>query len=56
MAYADTYTETYSIADIEVVMRRFLADIVMMATSSGAVTESRARDYAHDVEALAKAG
>jgi Bacterial HORMA domain family 1 len=51
-----TDTETYSVTDIEIVMRRFSADIVMIATSSAAITEARARDYAHDVELLAKAG
>jgi hypothetical protein len=58
MAYAATITdtETYSVADIEIVMRRFSADIVMIATSSAAITETKARDYAHDVELLAKAG
>src|ERR1700730_12935403 len=54
MAYTDT--ETYSVVDIETVMRRFFADIVMIATSLGAITEATARDYAPDVEALAKAG
>ena len=55
MAYAATITdtETYSVADIEIVMRRFAADIVMIATSSAAITEGKARDYAHDVELLA---
>src|SRR6478735_9118965 len=51
-----TATDTYSVTDVEVVLRRFLADIVMIATSSGAITEPKARDYAHDVEVLAKAG
>jgi HORMA domain-containing protein len=37
-------------------MRRFSADIVMIATSSGAFTEDKARTYAHDVEVLAKSG
>jgi hypothetical protein len=51
-----TYSYTYSVVDIETVMRRFTADIVMMAQSSHAITEAKARDYAHDVEALAKEG
>lgn len=51
-----TSSYTYSVVDIETVMRRFTADVVMMATSSNAITEAKARDYAHDVEALAKAG
>ena len=57
MVYATiTDTETYSVADIEIVMRRFSADIIMIATSSAAITEAKASDYAHDVELLAKAG
>ena len=51
---SDTYT--YTTADIETVVRRFTADIVMIAQSSGALTEAKAREYAHDVEALAKTG
>jgi hypothetical protein len=56
MSYTATATHTYSVTDVEVVMRRFSADIVMIATSSGAITEDKARTYAHDVELLAKAG
>jgi hypothetical protein len=53
-----TTTETYSYTstDIEKVMRRFTADIVMIAQSTGAITEAKARDYAYDMEALAKKG
>lgn len=55
---SETYsaTETYTTADIEVVMRRVTADLVMIAASTGAVTEEKARDWAHDVEVLAKNG
>lgn len=56
MTYTDTATDTYTTVDIENVVRRFLADIVMIAQSSGAITEAKARDYAHDVEVLAKNG
>jgi hypothetical protein len=56
MPYTDTVTETYTVADIEIVMRRFLADLVMIAQSSGAITEAKAREYAHDAELLAKNG
>jgi hypothetical protein len=56
MSTTATATYTYSVTDIEIVMRRFSADIVMIATSSGAITEEKARDYAHDVEVLAKGG
>jgi hypothetical protein len=51
-----TNSYTYTIADIEAVVRRFTADIIMIAQSSGAITEAKALDYAHDVEALAKKG
>lgn len=51
-----TYTYTYTTTDIEAVVRRFMADLVMIAQSSGALTEATAREYAHDVEELAKAG
>lgn len=56
MSYTNTATETYSVVDIESVTRRFTADLVMIAQSSGSITEAKARDYAHDVEALAKKG
>lgn len=51
-----TFTYTYTTTDIEAVVRRFTADIVMIAQSSEALTESLAREYAHDVEELAKYG
>ena len=56
MTYTATETYTYTIVDIETVVRRFTADLVMIAQSSGTVTETNAREYAHDVEALAKKG
>jgi hypothetical protein len=49
-------TETYSVADVEVVMRRVTTDLVMIAGSTGAITEDKARDWAHDIEVLAKNG
>ena len=52
--YSDAYT--YTISDIATVLRRFTADIVMIAQSSSAITEAEARDYAHDVESLALHG
>lgn len=54
MAYASTITETYTETDIEIVIRRFRADLIMIAQSSRAITEGEARDYAHDVEIFAK--
>ncbi|MBX9606543.1 MAG: hypothetical protein K2Y51_09970 [Gammaproteobacteria bacterium] len=53
---SESRSSTYTLTDIETVIRRFTADIVMIAQSTGAITEAEARDYAHDVEALAKAG
>lgn len=50
---AETQSYSYSVTDIETVVRRFTADILMIAQSSGAITEAKAREYAHDVEALA---
>lgn len=48
-----TATSTYSAADVENVFRRFRADILMIADSSGAITRQKAEDYAHDAEYLA---
>jgi hypothetical protein len=49
-------TETYSVADVEVVLKRVKADLIMIASSTGAVTEAKAADWAHDIEVLAKNG
>ena len=51
-----TYTgsSTYTDTDIATVVRRFEADLVMIAQSSGAITEQEARDYSHDAEVFAK--
>lgn len=51
-----TYTQTYTKTDIEAVFRRFKADLLMIAQSSGALSEGDALDYAHDLELFAKAG
>ena len=51
-----TQTYTYTTSDIETVLRRFTADLVMIAQSSGAMTEAQARIYAYDIELLAKCG
>ena len=50
MSYTYAATETYSVADIEVVMRRVTADLVMIASSTGAITEEKARSWGHDIE------
>lgn len=49
-------TDTYSVADIEIVMRRVTADLVMIASSTRAITEDAARNWGHDIELLAKNG
>jgi hypothetical protein len=51
-----TASATYTVADIENVVRRVKADLVMIADSTGAWTAAKAADYAHDIEVLAKAG
>ncbi len=56
MSQTRTATATYTVVDIENVVRRMKADIVMIADSTGAWTASKAADYAHDIEVLAKAG
>lgn len=56
MTSTTTETYTYTTSDIEKVMRRFTADLVMIAQSTGAISEEKARDYAYDLEALAKRG
>jgi hypothetical protein len=51
-----TATSTYTTADVEAVFRRFRADIIMIADSTGAIPRSKAEDYAHDADYLAKRG
>ena len=40
MSYTYASTETYSVADIKIVMRRVTADLVMIASSTKAITEA----------------
>jgi Bacterial HORMA domain family 1 len=51
-----TVTATYTVIDIENVVRRVKADLIMIAHSTGGWTSEKAGPYAHDVEVLAKAG
>lgn len=51
-----TTTETYSTTDVENVVRRVKADLVMIADSTGGWTRAETADYVHDIEALAKKG
>ncbi|KPG95936.1 hypothetical protein AEQ67_18495 [Pseudomonas sp. RIT-PI-q] len=56
MSQTVTQTSTYTTTDVEAVVRRLTADLVMIASSSGAETEARALEWAHDIELLAKHG
>ncbi|EGR2769640.1 hypothetical protein ACEV9E_03860 [Vibrio parahaemolyticus] len=47
-------TSTYTVADVEKVMRSVKADLMMIAGSTKAMTEEDAANYAHDIEVLAK--
>jgi hypothetical protein len=47
---------SYTVADIEKVIRRFRADLLMIASSTGAITADDAHQYADDVELLTKGG
>ena len=49
-------SQTYTMLDIEKVVRRFTADLLMIAQSTGALEESSARNYASDIELLARKG
>lgn len=51
-----TASATYTVVDIEKVVRRVKADLTMIADSTGAWTVAEAANYAHDIEVLAKAG
>ena len=49
-------TKSYTVLDIEKVVRYVKADLMMIGDSSGGWTPEKAGHYAHDVELLAKAG
>ena len=51
-----TKTATYTKVDVANVVRRFKADLFMIADSTGAITQDEAAAYAHDVEELAQNG
>lgn len=51
-----TATRTYSVSDIESVVKRVLGDLLMIATSTATINEDKARQYAHDIELLARKG
>ena len=56
MSLTATRTSTYTTADIEKVVTRVRADLMMIGDSTGAWTPEKARQYAHDIELLAKEG
>ena len=56
MSYTSTASATYTTTDVENVVRRMKADLIMIADSTGGWTPKQAADYTHDVEELAKAG
>ena len=56
MSASYTVPDTFTAVDVSAVMRRVTAEFVMIAQSTGAITETKAREWAYDVEALAQAG
>lgn len=56
MSYTCSATGTYSVSDVEIVTRRVTTDFIMIAGSTGTVSEDRARDWGNDIEILAKNG
>lgn len=56
MSYSTTYSATYTVADIATVMRRFKADLRMMAESTGGMALSDAENYGADIDLLAQKG
>lgn len=55
---SSTASASYSWTDVDIakVVRRVHADLTMIAQNSGAITEDKARQYAEDIELLAKKG
>lgn len=51
---SSTYTSTYTVVDVEKVVRSIKADLIMIAGSTKAMTEDKAKKYSHDIELLAK--
>lgn len=56
MTSSYTSSSTYTDTDVATVMRKFRADLRMMAESSGGLSLSKAEDYAADIELLARYG
>ncbi|MDE1488344.1 hypothetical protein KKI90_19075 [Xenorhabdus bovienii] len=53
MSQSYSSTESYSVADIQCVIRKITADFIMIAESSKAVEVGQVKKWAHDVELLA---
>ena len=51
-----TTTETYSTTDVQNVVRRFQADLKMIADSTGAISNEDVANYVHDIDLLATKG
>lgn len=56
MSGSSSRTSTYSAVDVDNVVRRFRADLMMIVDSSKAMTVSEAEDYLHDIGILARGG
>lgn len=56
MSQTRTASATYTVVDIENVVRRMKTDLTMIAESTGAWTAAEVTNYVHDIEVLAKAG
>ncbi len=56
MSLTRTASATYTSVDVENVVRRLKADLIMIAESTGAWTVATAAEYACDIDALAQNG
>jgi hypothetical protein len=56
MTSSATYTSTYSVIDVENVIRKLETDLNMIRESSGAITVEKVKNYMHDILLLAKEG
>lgn len=56
MSQTATKSSTYTDADIEKVVTRVHADLMMIGDSTGGWTPDKVKKYAHDIELLAKGG
>lgn len=56
MSQTASRSATYTAADIEKVVTRVRADLMMIGDSTGGWTSEKIQHYSHDIEVLAKAG